>query len=158
MSDSDGDCYENLGESFSPPTHKFSLKPRSMTHTGVNDQWKSNSHVPPNIDKRPPYPVPKTARLIGETPGLLNYDRITVSPVAPDYELSSASQPQNGHHNPSTSPPQQNGHHVSSTSPPRNEYHIPSMSPTRTGYGVPFSNDHRPPLPPMNPNRRPPTR
>ncbi len=167
----DNDCYENLGESFSPPKRNFQLKPRSMTHSGMGGT-QSNSHVPQDIDKRPPYPIPKAGGrvIIGDTPtNLLNYDRITVSPVAPDYELSSASPPRNGYNILSTSPPR-NGHKGPSSSPPHNGYkgpssspphsglHVSSMSPPRTSYGLPFSNDNRPPLPPINPKRKPPTR
>lgn len=145
MSDSDLECYEELDGVSPPPVstnggHFPFNKSRSMTHTGIPENRKSvnSSHFPPDIDKRPPYPIPKGASKSSQhntssSPGHLNYNQIIVSPVAPDYELSSVS-------------------------PPRN-----------SGYGMPICGqqlhqqqstmvDDRPPVPPINPHRKPPTR
>ena len=127
MDDSDSECYEQLDESISPSNSSYVPKARSATHTGVGDSWRSTSHspIPYDIDKRPPYPVPKTTtKLLGEGNSYLTYDRITVSPVAPDYEMSSIS-------------------------PPRASYSFPSSG---------IQKENKPPLPPINPNRKPPSR
>ncbi len=125
MSDSDDDCYEQVNESLSPPSTSHPIKPRSNTSAGLPlmDSRKTGSRrstLPHDIDNRPPCPIPKSALLPGNQ---LSYDRITVSPVAPDYEMSSASPPR-------TQSISIGGHH----------------------------RDNRPPLPPINPYRKPPSR
>ena len=127
MSDSDSESYEVIDERFSPPARNFTPKPRSFTHTGMVNTRRSSSHspVPLDIDSRPPFPIPKSAIWGGQNnSGFLTYDRITVSPVAPDYETTSSSPPRH----------LSNGH-----------LHSPN------GFNPP-------PLPPINPHRKPPTR
>ena len=110
MSDSDSESYEVIDGRFSPAVRNIPNKRRAMTHTGfVDRKSSSNSPVPPDIDSRPPYPTPKLQTFRPSNgPSNLTYDRITLSPVVPDYEVTSSSPPHvfNGSISPnSTTPP-----------------------------------------------------
>lgn len=128
MSQSDNESYEVIDGRYSPKVHRLvSDKRRAMTHTGFTDTRKSSScsPIPQDIDFRPPYPTPKSQAVrspsIQTGSSYLTYDRITLSPVAPDYEVTSTSPPrQNGYHN-SPSP-------LSDTPPPLPPFRRP---PTR---------------------------
>lgn len=124
MSDSDGESYEVIDERFSPSAKTLHDRRRLL-----HDQRKSSSRspVPNDIDFRPPYPVPKS-HVVRSAAGIhsngvssnLTYDRITVSPVVPDYETTSSS-----------SPPRSNGHSSIDTPPPLPPLNIKKRSNNR---------------------------
>lgn len=98
MSDSDSESYEVIDGRFSPSVRgKILEKRRAMTYNGFVDMSRkssSSSPVPPDIDTRPPCPTPKLQSFRqGNGPSSLTYDRITLSPVVPDYEVTSSSPP-----------------------------------------------------------------
>ena len=133
MSDSDGESYEVIDGRLSPSVRGRGIQ--SNRHIMSRDQRKSSSRPPASrvgdIDFRPPYPTPKSQSLRSSSSlstsasSQLTYDRITLSPVVPDYETTS-----------------------SSCSPPP----LPLSSSVSNGHGsLP---DTPPPLPPLNSSQK----
>ena len=133
MSDSDGESYEVIDGRLSPSVRGRGIQ--NKRHIMSRDQRKSSSHSPAprvgDIDFRPPYPTPKcqslrsSGSLSTSASSQLTYDRITLSPVVPDYETTS-----------------------SSCSPPP----LPLSSSIPNGHGsLP---DTPPPLPPLNSSQK----
>lgn len=99
MSDSDSESYEVIDDRLSPSVRGGSVHSKNRLMSRDQRKSSSRSPAPPvgDIDFRPPYPTPKpnsqSHRSSGVSTGSsqLTYDRITISPVVPDYETTSSS-------------------------------------------------------------------